>query len=256
MFAIISDIHANLEALTAVLDDIRSRGLETIYCLGDVVGYGPDPGPCLDMVSRNCREVIIGNHDYAVLYEPSRFNLGAENAVFWTRRILEDDPDTEAVKRRWKFLGSKNVRKVLSGSEYGIEEFLLVHGSPRRPINEYLFPEDINNNPAKILGVMERFSHLCFVGHTHMPGVFTSAMEFLRPDDIDYTYQFDDEKTLINVGSVGQPRDHDPRASYVIVEQGKITFARVEYDVQTTMEKVLAISELDDYMGIRLQDGR
>lgn len=256
MIAIISDIHSNTEALSAVLNDIRTRGIEKIACLGDVVGYGPDPGPCLDMVRENCDEVIMGNHDLAVLYEPSRFNLGAENAVFWTRSALEAEEDAELAAERWDFLGSRDVRLQLDGEPYGVGEILLVHGSPRRPINEYIFPDDIYTNTLKITGVMERFSHLCFVGHTHVPGVFTESLDFYSPEDVGNCYNVTDSKAIINVGSVGQPRDRDPRAGYVIIEEKKITFVRVAYDLQATMKKVHAIKALEDYLGTRLQDGR
>lgn len=256
MLALISDIHSNMEALSAVLADIESRGIGRIVCLGDVVGYGPEPGQCLDVIMDRCATVIMGNHDCATLYEPSRFNIGAENAIYWTRSQLESESDSTQIARRWGFLGSLAVREVMDGEEFGFREILLSHGSPRRPINEYLFPDDVHSSPGKIAASMERCEHICFVGHTHIPGVFTESLEFLEPDDIDNVYETSSEKALINVGSVGQPRDGDPRAGYATVEGGKITFVRVEYDLQTTMNKVYAIAELDDYLGTRLQEGR
>jgi predicted phosphodiesterase len=256
MLAVISDIHSNTEALRAVLADIKERKIDTILCLGDIVGYGPDPGPCLDMVMDACETVIMGNHDYAVLYEPARFNLGAEQAVFWTRRTLEDDPDPKRIAARWEFLAAIDVRMARSGEEFGMGELAFVHGSPRRPINEYIFPDDIYNNASKVSAVFERFEHLCFCGHTHVPGVFTEGPDFYSPDDLDGTFEVTSSKALINVGSVGQPRDRDPRSCYVIVESGKIHFARVDYDAAATMRKVHQIPELDDYLGTRLQEGR
>ncbi len=256
MLAVISDIHSNTEALQAVLADIRKRKIKTILCLGDVVGYGPDPGPCLDMVMDACEAVIMGNHDYAVLYEPARFNLGAEQAVFWTRRTLETDADAQKIAARWEFLAGNEVRLTRSGEPYGMGELTFVHGSPRRPINEYLFPDDIYNNPAKISGVFDRFEHLCFCGHTHVPGVFTDGPDFYSPEDLDGVYEVTGSKALINVGSVGQPRDRDPRSCYVVVDEGKVRFVRVEYDTGATMRKVHQIKELDDYLGTRLQEGR
>ena len=259
MFAIISDIHSNLEALTAVLGDIRSRGIDEIICLGDVVGYGPDPGECLDVVSQNCREVLLGNHDWAVLYEPSRFNASAEAASYWTRMELEREDDQAKIARRWKFLGEREIRFVKDAQhsrDYGCREMVFVHGSPRKPVNEYIFPDDIYNSPNKISATMERFSHLCFVGHTHVPGVFTESVDFYSPEDINDVFDISSAKALINVGSVGQPRDRDPRGGYVIVEPDTISFVRVEYDWQKTRDKVLAKPALDDYLGTRLQEGR
>ena len=93
MFAVISDIHSNLEALTAVLADIKKRGIKLIYCLGDVVGYGPDPKPCLDLVIEKTKWCVMGNHDYAIFYEPTNFNYSAEQASFWTRKVLEEETE-------------------------------------------------------------------------------------------------------------------------------------------------------------------
>lgn len=256
MIAIISDIHSNTEALSAVLEDIRRHQVEQIICLGDLVGYGPNPGPCLDMIIQHCQMVILGNHDYAVLYEPTHFNLGAESAVYWTRSTLREDPDEEKVKRRYDFLGKRPIRKILSGKDFGVREILLLHGSPRRPINEYIFPDDIYTAPEKVSGAFEKIAHVCFVGHTHVPGVFRESLDFRAPDDIGGEYEFNDEKVLINVGSVGQPRDRDPRASYVILSPGKVRFRRVEYDCSKTMQKILDTQELDDYSGRRLLEGR
>ena len=102
---------------------------------------------------------------------------------------------------------------------------------------------------------MGRFAQLCFVGHTHVPGVFTAKGDFFTPKELNYVYDLSD-KALINVGSVGQPRDRDPRASYVILEQNKVTFVRVEYDWRKTMKKVHRVQQLDDYLGTRLLEGR
>lgn len=256
MLAVISDIHSNGEALTSVLDDIERRGIKRVVCLGDVVGYGPHPGPCLDLVQQSCEATIMGNHDNAVLYEPARFNLGAEAAVFWTRKTIESDGDAQATARRWDFLGSRPVRHRLTGELYGAREIMLAHGSPRRPVNEYLFPDDIYNNAERITASFREIEHLCFVGHTHVPGVFTQSMEFLSPEDLGGTYEFDRDKTIVNVGSVGQPRDRDPRACYVVVSPGQIEFARVEYDVEAIASQILANTELDDYLGTRLREGR
>jgi len=257
MIAIISDIHSNTAALQAVLDDIARRDVRRIVCLGDVVGYGPDPGDCLDMVMAATERTLMGNHDYAVLYEPSKFNIGAEAACYWTRQKLEDEPDAERRAARWRFLGSLQVKHVEEDGPLGLGNLVFLHGSPRRPVNEYVFPDDIYNAPNKVQGLFDRFDHLCFVGHTHLPGVFLEAPDFYTPDELDGVYEVDPaRKALVNVGSVGQPRDHDPRAGYVLLEPGLVRFVRVEYDYKPVMSKVRAIPELDDYLGLRLQEGR
>ncbi len=258
MFAIISDIHSNLEALTTVLDDIDKRGIKTIYCLGDVVGYGPNPIECLDLIIQKTKWCVLGNHDFATLYEPTNFNYGAEQASFWTREILETRTDEQQNNLRWAFLGSLPMRHTIEAtldSEPVTLDF--VHASPRRPINEYIFPDDVYTNPAKVRMLFERVTHICFVGHTHMPGVFLDEPDFYLPDELGGTYPLvEDEKAIINIGSVGQPRDRDHRASYVYIDDNKVHFVRVEYDYQTTMKKILAIDQLDNFHAERLRDGR
>ncbi|MFN4243099.1 MAG: metallophosphoesterase family protein [Tepidisphaerales bacterium] len=249
MLAILSDIHGNLEALTAVLAEIDRRGITDILCLGDVIGYGPNPIECLDLVMTRCRVCLMGNHDFAVFYEPYNFNAGAESACYWTRQQFEDEPDAERRLRRWSFLGSLSVRHRDS-------RFLAVHASPRRPVNEYIFPDDIYTNAGKFVTLFDRIERLCFVGHTHVPGVFLEGPDFYSPDELNFQYDLSDEKAIINVGSVGQPRDRDPRSSFVVLTDSTVEFVRVSYDVQTTVRKVAAIKELDDFLGTRLLDGR
>lgn len=250
MLAIISDIHSNIEALTAVLEEIDRRGLKDVICLGDIVGYGPNPVECLDMVMRRCGVTLMGNHDFAAIYEPYNFNTGAEQAAYWTRECLENEPDPALRARRWRFLGGLPVRHRGDG-------FVAVHASPRRPVNEYIFPDDIYTNPGKFVSVFEKFDRLCFVGHTHVPGVFLEGPDFYSPDEIDGRFELtDDEKAIINVGSVGQPRDRDPRSSFVIFDGSAVEFVRVPYDVERTVEKVAAVDALDDFLGHRLREGR
>ncbi len=256
MIAVISDIHSNVVALQAVLADIAQRDVKQIICLGDVVGYGPKPNECLDLVRQNASVTLMGNHDFAVLYEPNNFNLGAESACFWTRKQLEQEPDEQKRNERWGFLGQLQVKHVMSGEDYGMGELAFVHGSPRKPINEYVFPDDVYNNPNKIHGLFDRFKGLCFIGHTHVPGVFLDSPDFYSCDELDMVYEYEDNKALINVGSVGQPRDRDIRAGYVLIEPGLVRFVRVEYEVESVVQEVLGISELDDYLGIRLKEGR
>lgn len=246
--ALISDIHSNLEGLQAVLEDIRKQGIDTVYCLGDVIGYGPNPCECIDLAMQ-CNVCILGNHDQGALFDPEGFNSGAERAIFWTREQLEkSDDDPEQTAKRWEFLGElpRNHRE---------NSYLFVHGSARNPVNEYVFPEDIYNQRKmeKIFALIEK---ACFQGHTHVPGVFTESLKFFSPDEIGYEYSFTDEKIMVNVGSVGQPRDGDRRACYVVLDDDGLTFRRVEYPVEKTAEKIYDTPELDRFLGDRLREGR
>jgi predicted phosphodiesterase len=246
--ALISDIHSNLEALQAVLADINAQGITEIYCLGDIIGYGPSPRECIDLIMK-CDVCILGNHDQGALFDPVGFNSGAERAIFWTRQQLENPAGNPADNaRRWDFLGELPRNRRENG-------FLFVHGSARNPLNEYVFPEDVYNQKKmeKIFGLIERH---CFQGHTHVPGVFTQTMSFYSPEEIGYEYRLTDEKTMVNVGSVGQPRDSDPRACYVVLEDGVVRFRRVEYEVEKTIQKIYNTPELDRFLGDRLRDGR
>ena len=254
--AVISDIHGNLPALTAVLADIDQRGMTRILCLGDVVGYGPEPGDCLDLIQQRCQVTLMGNHDFAAIFEPGNFNIGAEMACYWTRQVLEEEPDKDVRNRRWGFLASLPVKAVLSPDECPAGKVILVHGSPRRPVNEYIFPDDVYNNPNKLHGLFERIDQTCLVGHTHVPGVFLPTPDFYSPEELGNVYEVDSHRAMVNVGSVGQPRDRDTRASYVILEEGVVRFVRVEYDVEGTVAKIHAIRDLDDYLGNRLREGR
>jgi len=247
--AVISDIHANLEALHVVLDHIDKQKADRIICLGDILGYGPNPVECVDLVAERCEWSLMGNHDFGALYEPTNFNQAAEQAAYWTRAQFEAESDSFKAAKRWEFLGKLRVR-VMDG------DFLCVHGSPRRPINEYLFPEDAINSPVKMQQIFERVEKYCLVGHTHVPGVFTESRNFMTPDECGYTYRFEQQKFMCNVGSVGQPRDYDPRCCYVIQEPTQLTFRRIEYDPTVTAEKIYKIPELDDFLGDRIKQGR
>jgi predicted phosphodiesterase len=247
-FAVVSDIHANLEALEAVLEDIQSQGISDIYCLGDIVGYGPNPRECVDYAMK-FTACVLGNHDQGALFDPEGFSSGAERAIFWTREQLENpNPDPEATRRRWNFLC-----ELPRQSQQG--DFQLVHGSPRNPLNEYIFPEDIYN-PRKLGRVFSLVARTCFQGHTHVPGVFAEDGRFLYPSEIGNRYQLTNGKAMINVGSVGQPRDGNSQASYVAVTDQVVEFRRVRYPVERTIEKIYAVAELDNFLGDRLREGR
>jgi predicted phosphodiesterase len=248
--AVISDIHSNLSALQAVLAHIDRQDVQGIICLGDILGYGPDPVQCVDLVVERCAWSLMGNHDFGVLYEPTNFNLAAEQAAYWTRAQFEAERDTQRAARRWEFLERLKVRHIFDG-------FLCVHGTPRRPINEYLFPEDAINSPVKMQQIFERVERHCLVGHTHVPGIFTDEPDFYPPDDLEGVYKFNDsEKAIINPGSVGQPRDMDPRASYAVLTDECVQFFRVEYDVEAVVQRIFATPQLNDWLGERLREGR
>ncbi len=248
MKAIISDIHSNLEALTAVLADIKAQGIKDIYCLGDVVGYGPNPRECVDLVM-DAKLVIMGNHDQGAMFDPDGFNASAERAIFWTRGQLESGPEPKAVReKRWEFLAERP-------RSHREENYLFVHGSARNPLNEYVFPEDIYNQRKmeRIYALVEKY---CFQGHTHVPGIFTEGLQFLPPDEIGGSHKLDGTKTLCNVGSVGQPRDGNWKACYVVLKDDVINFRRVEYDVDKTVKKIYDVPDLENFLGDRLREGR
>ncbi len=256
--AVISDIHGNAVALRRVLDEIDQEGIERIVCLGDIIGYGPEPLDCVDLVADRCTWSLLGNHDFAVLYEPTNFNPGAEQAAYWTRQQFDRVGDADARNRRYRFLGRLRVRvaETLPDTDRAI---LAIHGSPRRPINEYVFPDDALNAPDKMRALFDLVDGVAICGHTHVPGVFTDEPDFYPPDEVgeDLTYRFmEGEKAIVNVGSVGQPRDHDPRAAYAILHEDRVEFRRVEYDVDATAAKIREIPELTDWLADRLYEGR
>lgn len=249
--ALISDIHGNLEALNAVMADIQQQNIERIVCLGDIVGYGPNPCQCLDIVIQKCHLTILGNHDQAALFDPDGFNPVALRAIYWTRDELDRGPGAaSAINRRWDFL-SELPKSHQAG------DVMLVHGSPRDATNEYVFPETIYDQ-TRMHALFDRVNRLCFQGHTHMPGVFTTDGEFITPEDCDNRFSLGDEKLMINVGSVGQPRDEDPRSCYVIFDdqQQQLEFRRIDYDFERTIAKIYDIADLDNMLGDRLRGGR
>ncbi len=254
--AVISDVHANAEALKVVLAEIKSREITRIISLGDIIGYGPDPLECVDLVRTHCEWSLMGNHDFSVLYEPTNFNPGAEQAAYWTRQQFDNEPDEQKRRERYEFLGQLRVRVAdkVPGTEIPL---LAVHGSPRRPINEYIFPDDCLSAPDKVTTIFERVAKLCVVGHTHVPGVFTDEPDFYPPRELtEQTYRFSDEKAIVNVGSVGQPRDLDPRACFVVMHEDRLEFVRKEYDIAETARKIKAIGPLSDWLADRLFEGR
>jgi diadenosine tetraphosphatase ApaH/serine/threonine PP2A family protein phosphatase len=196
-----------------------------------------------------CKVCLMGNHDQAALFDPTDFNPVAERAILWTRAQLEAPvPNRQAADRRWEFLAERPRL-------HREEDYLYVHGSASNPLNEYVFPEDIYK-PQKMDRLFTQVKRYCFQGHTHVPGIFTQALEFYSPEDVGSVYPLDEDKLLCNVGSVGQPRDGDPRACYVLLDGHAIKYQRVEYDVETAIKKIYAVPELNKTLGDRLRHGR
>lgn len=213
--AIISDIHANLPALTSVLSTIDELGVDSIYCLGDTIGYGPHPNECVELVRERCAVVIKGNHDSGVTGETplSYFNDYGKAAILWTI----------------KSISPKNL-DFINGLDFvwSDETITLVHASPNDPPAwNYVF----TLNEA-----LESFRHfsteLCFIGHTHVPFIVgeDSSVNIFRPEF----------RCLINVGSIGQPRDGNPNAAFGLLDTEKQTYEciRVEYDIQQTASEI------------------
>ncbi len=166
--ALISDIHSNLEALEAVLEDIHQQGISEVYCLGDIVGYGPNPRECLEKVME-LDLCILGNHDEAVLFLPEDFNLVALRAIVWTRDQLKGRRGESAAVMR-DFLGE--LPRIHTEGE-----FMFVHGSPREPTNEYVFRDDVYSGP-KMEALFDRIERYCFQGHTHARRVHPRGVHF------------------------------------------------------------------------------
>ncbi|MFH2002965.1 MAG: metallophosphoesterase [Planctomycetota bacterium] len=251
MKALISDIHGNFEALKAVFEDIDAHKAEEVYFLGDVVGYGPEPEACIDMLEKRCSVFLMGNHDHAILSAPVGFNPIAEEAIWCLKARMEPGIYSMPWKhRRWNFLGTLRTLYLEEGR-------MFVHGSPRDPISEYIMTTDPLYNPEKVESIFERMEQLLFCGHTHQPGVITdSAMTFVTPHEIGNAYTFTGEKAIINIGSVGQPRDGNPMACYALLDDDRILWRRIPYDIESTIQKISKIDCLHPRNGNRLLDGR
>jgi diadenosine tetraphosphatase ApaH/serine/threonine PP2A family protein phosphatase len=223
-YAIISDIHGNFQALEAVLELIDRLAPDRIICLGDIVGYGADPSLCIERVRHRCSTVIMGNHDAAAveLTSIAFFNPVAHEAALWTRAALNDD--------------EKDYLKQLPLTAR-IEDFILIHSSPDEPQHwHYMHSED------DAAGRFEFFdSQLLFFGHTHYAGVFEhdghSVVE-RRPDNFKLQ---ENSRYMVNVGSLGQPRDGDPDASFAVFDSQtrEIVFFRHPYDIAAAGKRIL-----------------
>jgi predicted phosphodiesterase len=224
-YAIISDIHANLEATETVLKKIDQVGVDRIVCLGDVVGYNASPNECVDLMRKRQIPTICGNHDAVAcgLEEPWGFNPVALQAAMWTREKLRDD------NLEW-LRGLPDAQKF--------DGFMAVHGSPTNR-NSYLFTwEDVLPH---MLYVEEQKCRWCFFGHTHSPGIFSKDGVYTVDNDSKF-HLGNGKMYFVNPGSVGQPRDGDPRASFGLVDlETKVyELIRVNYPVKQAADRVSA----------------
>ena len=231
-FAIISDLHSNLEALEAVFARIDQLGVEQVVCLGDVVGYGADPLPVTLMVMKRCKWTIQGNHDWGMFHDMDDFNPLAREALMYTRNQLR--PFFLRPSRR-------TAREFLRGLPEQMEDFgyKFYHGSPRDPVMEYVLKSDGFLEPEKMQKIFEHVDGPCFVGHTHWPGVHRPDYRFTQATDDEREFVLDGP-CIANVGSVGQPRDGDPRASFAVVRGDRMQIERVPYDFRRTQAKILS----------------
>jgi diadenosine tetraphosphatase ApaH/serine/threonine PP2A family protein phosphatase len=243
VFALISDIHSNLPALTAVFDRIDALGVEEVNCLGDIVGYCAEPEPCVRLVMNRCKWTLMGNHDWGLFHGASEFNPLAGEALAYTRKVLK--PGWLAYRKRavWDFLKNLPDRKADHG-------WLFYHGSPRNPIMEYVLRSDEHFDPDKLKGIFSRINRPGFVGHTHYHGITRSdstqlagafqpvaVAHFIPATEDVHTFELDGS-CVVNVGSVGQPRDGDRRACFAVVRDNQVEIHRVEYDYSRTQDKI------------------
>lgn len=239
---IVSDVHSNLEAFKSVIAHAGEvEGFDQIWLLGDLVGYGPDPSGCIDLLRQFDHVSVAGNHDLAVVGKIGleRFNTHAAAAAEWTQgQLSEEDAD---------FLAELPIRCELY-------DFTLVHGSLRDPVWEYVLSASVASDSFSRLETKR-----CLVGHSHIPFICIpkgkSAQFFDFP--VDLLVELGDDRVIINPGSVGQPRDGLPTASYAIFnsEQQAITHYRTEYDIDTTQRRMVE-HDLPRYLIDRLPRGR
>jgi predicted phosphodiesterase len=218
--AILSDIHGNLPALEAVLDDIKTQRVDEIVCLGDICGYGPQPLECIRRVREAASWVLLGNHDEAIFKEPVDFSRNAYDAILWQRKLLDPSgsPDSgELARERWEWLNSLPPRR-------NEKNVCFVHASPRDPLHEYVLKEDFDPawggpTPAG-KAIFEAIEWLCFCGHSHRPGVVAEDYKWWQPEELNEgrCVLRPGFKTIVNAGSVGQPRDGHPQACYVLLD--------------------------------------
>jgi diadenosine tetraphosphatase ApaH/serine/threonine PP2A family protein phosphatase len=251
MIAFLSDIHSNTEALTAALAEVERQRADRLLCLGDIIGYGPEPRETLRTIMARCEFSLRGNHEEGALGYASDFNPRARVAIDWTKKQLTppECPRAESYQF-WNYLD-----KLQKTHREG--DVLMVHASPKDPIREYVVPKDAQDK-AKMdewFRCMDG-ARICFVGHSHVPGVYLESGRYLSPTDVSGTYRLGKERVIVNIGSIGQPRDGDVRASFVLFDGEVVRFVRVPYAFEKTMAKIRATTELDKYLAERLALGR
>jgi len=239
--ALISDIHGNLEALVSVLNQIEKLRVDEIHCLGDVVGYGCNPIECLNLIDKNAKVKLMGNHEYAILGHISTdtYTAIAKMSTEWTRNTLTD--------REFSIISDFKMKK-------SFDNILMVHASPYE--NDYwryiLTPEEAYR-------AFEDISEkICFYGHSHIPMIFTESSSGLPRRQVGHDFDpFEESRYLVNIGSVGQPRDNDPRACFVTfdTESQDIKYHRVEYDINKAQSKMTK-AKLPEMLINRLAVGR
>ena len=240
--ALISDIHSNLEALESVLREIEKQKPDKIVCLGDVVGYGANPNECCELVRRYCDICLLGNHDAAVCgkTDTSYFVEHARISAEWTKRELSDE----------------NI-EWLSSLPYtwSFENLLFSHSAPHSP-EEWIYLVDVDTAWWVIRYIKSLGMKACFVGHAHITWFFATTKDGRFAVENKQKFHLDEYDTLaINVGSVGQPRDRDPRAAFSILEDGEYKVFRVEYDIETASRKIVQAG-LPEILAQRLFVGR
>ncbi len=231
-FALISDLHSNLPALEAVFKRIDDLGVPEVNCLGDVIGYAAEPEPCVRLVMERCKWTLLGNHDWGLFNDPSEFNPLASEALAYTRKLMKPTLFTPSRRGRWQFLQELPDRMEDHG-------YLFFHGSPRDPVMEYVLRTDEHFAPEKLREIFRLIDRPAFVGHTHYPGITRTDLHFTPATNEASVFKLD-EPCVVNVGSVGQPRDGDARASFAVVANGEVEIHRVGYDYHKTQAKILA----------------
>ena len=238
-YAILADIHGNLAAFKAVLQDIEERGgAEELWCLGDIVGYGPDPSECIALLRQYNHLCVAGNHDWAAIGKVaiSDFNPDAAEACRWTARQLSPEDV--------RYLD--NLPLTLSR-----DDFTIAHGSPREPIWEYVL--STQSATANLQFFETRF---CLIGHSHVPLVFENVGGRCVLMELPAELRLGENRMIINPGGVGQPRDGDPRAAYAIYDDGAATIYhyRIPYDIEATQERMVKHG-LPSFLATRLSYG-
>ena len=239
-YGIFSDVHANLEAMESVVNSLRREKIDNYFCVGDVVGYGANPHECIEAVKSLGATSIAGNHDWAVIgrVDTRYFNPMAKEAIHWTKRY--------ALREDMIFLD--NLKLI-----YKNDDFILVHGTLQEADYFHYLIDD--RQAQETFELMDR--DVCFVGHSHVPGIFTKKENRIQYSSMSEIYLEDGCQYIINVGSVGQPRDGNPMAAYCVydTEAKTIFIKRINYIVEEAQRKIMKAG-LPAFLASRLAVGR